>query len=36
VIFIGAFVCVASFVVDLLQLMLDPRIRATQLQGAAR
>lgn len=36
VIFIGTIVCIASFAVDLLQVLLDPRIRATQLEGATR
>jgi len=36
VIFIGTVVCITSLIVDLLQLLLDPRIQATQLQGASR
>jgi len=31
VIFIGAVVCIANLIVDLLQLVVDPRVRAAQL-----
>lgn len=36
VLVIGAFVCLINLIVDLLQLALDPRVRAAQFEGAAR
>lgn len=33
---IGTLVCIINFVVDLVQLMLDPRVRAAQFEGSRR
>jgi peptide/nickel transport system permease protein len=36
VFFVGAVVCLVNLIVDVLQLVIDPRVRAVQLEGGSR